>query len=801
MKVSLKWLTKYTDINLAPRELAEKLTMAGLEVKELKVVGGSWTNISIGEVVALDAHPNADRLKLVTIDLKQRQITVVTGASNLKVGDKVPFAAVGAQLIDGHTGEVVKLKATKIRGINSEGMVCSEKELGISDDHEGIMVLSSEAPIGASLGDYLGDIILDLDITPNRPDCLSIIGVAREIAVLTAQTLHVPEIDYKESETSVETLASIKITEPVLCPRYCASVINGVRIKPSPYWLQQQLMTYGVRPINNIVDVTNYVMLEFGQPLHAFDYHKLSGKQIIVRRAKNKELLVTLDNINRTLTPEMLVIADAEKAVAIAGIMGGKDTEVNESTSAVLIESANFDRATLRSSSANLGLRSEASLRFEKGLSRELPLIALKRATQLILEVAGGEAAKGIVDIYPGQLKRQPIRLTNTQVKRLLGMEISTDEIIKTLTLLGFGYNGTETVDEIQVEIPYWRTDITCSTDLVEEVARIIGYDRIPATMLSAPIPTREVTPGLTVREKLRNVMVSCGFQEVLTYSLTSIDLLNKIFPDKELSLPQPLKVANPMSREQEYLRTSLRANLLATLAINQRHETGGIKLFEIGKVFIPQKDDLPEERCKLCAVLSGERSEVSWRQHSGLVDFFDAKGVVECLLSWIGTEIKFIISKDDSLHPGKGTTILIGEIQIGVIGELHPKVVEDFEILGSVYLIEIDITELSAFADSFKKYVPLPRFPSVVRDIALVASEEVTYEQVKNIIKSFPLVSEVTLFDLYRGEQVPQGKKSFCFRVKYQSPTQTLTEEQVTQVQRQILNTLYSNLGLVLRI
>lgn len=800
MKISLKWLKEYVDIILSPDELAEKLTMAGMEVKQIQATGSAWANVLIGEIVAIDTHPHADRLKLVTVSLGSQRLTVVSGAPNLKIGAKVPFANVGAQLVDGHTGEVIKLKPMKIRGVVSEGMVCSEKELGISDNHQGIMILPSEAPVGTPLADYLGDVILDLDITPNRPDCLSVIGIAREIAALTEQALKVPEAYYEELEAPVESLASVEIFDPALCPRYCASVVTGVKIAPSPRWMQQRLAACGMRPINNIVDVTNYVMLEYGQPLHAFDYHRIAGRQIVVRRAKDGEVITTLDNVERILTSDMLVIADAERAVAVAGIMGGLDTEVTEATTAVLIESANFDRAILRRGSANLDLKSEASLRFEKGLSRELPLPALRRATQLILETAGGRAAKGILDIYPGQMKRQAVLLTTSEVKRLLGMKVRTNEIVKTLGLLGFECRETGIPGQISVTAPYWRTDIRCAADLVEEVARIIGYDKIPTHMLAAPIPVRKPMPEFTIREKLRDTMVSCGFQEVLTYSLTSLDRLRWFPSDFQFADALPLRVSKPMSREQEYLRTSLRANLLTTLAHNQKYQAEGIKLFEIGKVFLPRKGDLPEEREKLCAVLNGQRLKLSWRQHGELMDFFDTKGVVQSLLSWIGKKIKFDIAEDESLHPGKRANVIVDDIRIGVMGELHPKVAEAFDLLGTTYLIDIDLKELSRIGVGLKKYQPLPRFPSMIRDIALVIDEEVTYQQVKEIIESFPLVSQVILFDLYRGEQIPSGKKSFAFRITYQSQTQTLTEEQVAEIQKQILDALYHELGAVLR-
>ena len=804
MKVSLKWARDYVDIKLGPKELAERLTMAGLEVKSFQTIGGAWDNVVVGEVIAVTPHPNADRLKLATVNLGTEQITVVCGAPNIGANQKVAFARVGARLIDGHTGELVSLKPAKIRGVISEGMVCSEKELGISDSHEGIMVLPAEAPIGTPLGDYLGDVIFDLDITPNRPDCLSVIGIAREIAALTGVALRLPQIDYEETEKVIESFASVDIVEPDLCPRYCASLITGVKIGPSPGWLQQRLNSYGMRPINNVVDVTNYVMLEFGQPLHAFDYHKLRGKQIIVRRAGSGETITTLDGSKRTLNSDVLVISDKEQAVAVAGIMGGLDSEVTEETTAVLLESANFNQFTIRRGCSHLQLQSEASIRFDKGLNPELPLIPLKRATQLLLELAGGRAAKGIIDVYPGKLEARPILITAREVERLSGLEVSVQEIVKVLAALGFECEKDASASQLWVSVPYWRSDIKCSADLVEEVVRIIGYEKIPLTRLGSPLPHQEsrLSPEAQrsdSKEKLRNILVASGFQEVLTYSLVSLEKLQKLSPELELKI-LPLKVANPMTKEQEYLRTSLRAGLLATLAHNQKFEQGGIKLFEIGKIFLPQGKELPAEKEMLCAVLSGPRAELSWRGDRELVDFFDAKGVVESLLNGFGLIASFENSDDESLFPGRGANIIVGDDRIGILGELHPRVAQAFELSNSAYLIEIDLEKLLGKIAGIEKYQPIARFPTVTRDIALVVDEQVSYGKVEAIIQSFPLVTKITLFDVYRGEQIAKGKKSFAVRVIYQSPTHTLTDEEVNQTQEQILAKLHRELGATLR-
>ena len=804
MKVSLKWLKNYVDSSLAPKELAERLTMAGAEVKSTQAIGGAWNNIVIGEVTALAPHPNADRLKLASVNLASQQVTVVCGAPNISPGQKVPFARVGAQLIDGHTGKSALLKPAKIRGILSEGMVCSEKELGISDRHEGIMVLPSEAPVGAPLAEYLGDVIFDLDITPNRPDCLSIIGIAREIAALTGESLHLPELGYEETESSIDSFVSVDIIEPSLCPRYCASLVTGIKIAPSPNWLQQRLNSYGMRPINNVVDVTNYVMLEYGQPLHGFDYPKLKEKQIIVRRARDSETITSLDGSERVLNPNTLVIADKEKAVAIAGIMGGVDTEVMGETTAILLESANFDQAVIRQGCGHLGLQSEASIRFDKGLNPDLPLLPLKRATQLLLELAGGKAAKGIIDVYPGKSEPKSILLSTEQMRRLSGLEVAFDEMLKILESLGFECQDTGSASEVSAIVPYWRSDIKCAADLVEEVVRIIGYDRIPITRLSSPLPPQESAMSLrakrsNLRKKLRNILAGWGFQEILTYSLVSQEKLQGLSPKLKLKVI-PLKVANPMTREQEYLRTTLRAGVLSTLSHNQRFEQVGIRLFEIGKIFLPQGKNLPQEKEGLCAVLSGPRAELSWHGDKELLDFFDAKGVVESLLKQLGLEGTFEDSDDETLLPGRGTNIIINDDKVGVVGNLHPSVAQAFELSGTVCLIEMDVEKLVDKATKLKKYQPILRFPSVTRDIALVVDKQIAYQQVEDITQSFSLVKKVALFDLYAGEQVPKGKKSFAIRIVYQSASHTLTDEEVNQTQQEILDRLHQELGATLR-
>lgn len=791
MKISLKWLSEYVPITLPPKELAHKLTMSGTEVAGITTVGGSWDNIFIAEVLNIERHPNADRLVLATVELGGEQPTVVCGAPNLQVGQRVPFAKVGARLIDPRSGSLKTLETAKIRGVMSEGMICSEAELGISDEHEGIMVLSPDATLGTPLTQHLGDYILDLDITPNRPDCLSVLGVAWEVGAITQQYVSLPKVGYPELWEAIEKLTSVEIADPDLCSRYCASLVTDIKVGLSPQWMQDRLIAVGQRPINNIVDITNYVMLEYGQPLHAFDYEKLEDRKIIVRRAKSGEKLVTLDGVEHPLDNEMLVIADARRAVGLAGVMGGANTEVSESTITVLLESANFNFANIRRTAAKLRLRTEASLRFDKGLSPQLPIIALRRATQLFVELAGGKAAEGVIDAYPGAADQRPIKLTEQRVKKMLGMEVKRKDMGKVLTSLGFQCQE-EGQRDLLVSFPFWRTDVSLEDDLVEEVVRIIGYDSVPTTMLSTPIPKHQPDPMRSLKDEVRELLVGCGMQEAITYTLTSKAILDRVSQSPDS--PKPLRVSNPMSAEQECLRTTLRGGLLSALAANERYQEGDIRLFEVGKVYLPQGQELPLEREVLGGVISC--GSVTLKDL-----FFQIKGVVELLFHRLGGDVTFEIGEDPLLHPGRSAVILVQGAHLGMVGEVHPRVLEAFDI-GSpgVGLFELDLEGLLSHITLAKKYQPVSRYPSLMRDIALVLDEGVPAKEVQEIMKSLSLVKDVALFDVYTGEQIPSGKKSLAYRIEYHSPARTLTDEEVNKVQAKLVNRLCKELGATLR-
>jgi len=800
MKVPLSWLKEYVDINVSVEDLARRLTMAGIEVAEVATIG-SWESCFVGHVTRVEQHPNADRLTLCTVDIGSERMRVVCGAPNVAEGQKIAFARVGAELFNTHSGKVEPLRAARIRGVVSEGMVCSERELGIGEDHTGILVLPDDAPVGMPLSDYLGDHILDLEVTPNRPDCLSLLGVAHEIAALTGTVVQEPDLSYPEEGEPIETLASVEIADLDLCPRYTASLVTGVKVGPSPSWLQDRLTKAGMRPINNVVDITNYVMLEYNQPLHAFDFHTLKERRIVVRRARPGEVLVSLDGVERRLSPSMLVIADARDPVGLAGVIGGAYTEMTERTTAVLLESANFSPTNNRHTAQTLHLSTEASTRFEKSLRLELAPIALRRATQLIQEVAGGSAAKGILDIFPARDRYATpvVILTMERLHKVLGISLPLERVERVLTSLGFlceKHNSST----LSVTVPYWRSDIAIEDDLVEEVARIVGYEEVPTTMLSTPIPQYQPQPLRGLRERVKDLLVAYGIQEVITYSVTSLEDLGKV---KALDTgAKPLKLANPMSAQQEHLRTTLRSSLLSTVANNLPHESGPIAIFEAGRIYLPREDDLPEEREVVAGVLSGPRWDPHWLASAGELGFYDVKGVVENLMEELGIVATYEPAQDLALHPARCARVIAQNIPLGIMGEVHPAVVESFGIeRGPVTIFELDMESLlKALSHEGRRYRPLGRFPSAIRDLSILVDQNVPAVRVQETITKQRLVVRAQLFDVYTGQNVPSGKRSLAYRIYFQSPDRTLTAEEVNQAFQAVLSSLEREVGAELR-
>ena len=800
MRLPLRWLSEYVDLSLSHRELAERLTIAGIEVGEIIASAGDWEGITVAQVVDVARHPNADRLVLATVDLGngERQ-TVVCGAPNVAAGQKVPFAAAGVRLIDGHTGKPAVLKSAVIRGVQSAGMICSEKELGLSDEHEGILVLDEGAPLGLPLASFLGEVVFDLEVTPNRPDLLSIVGVAREVAALTGQPLREPSLEHKEVGPQITGRVKVEIPDPDLCPRYCAALIEGVRVAESPSWLQERLISAGMRPINNVVDITNYVMLELGQPLHAFDFAKIRRKRIIVRRAEPGEKINFLDGTERELLSDMLVIADAEVPLALAGVMGGLESEVDPETTTVLLESANFYAPNIRRTSQALKLRSDASSRFEKGLSRQLPPIAAQRAVKLILELCGGRAAKGLADEFPGKQRDMRVTLTQERLRRILGIEVATAQVRQILTSLGFSCRWVPP-DRFVVRVPYWRTDVAIPDDVIEEIARIIGYDQLPTSLLRGELPTAWPQTRYRLRERVADALAAAGLQEVISYSLTSLDTLAKVLAPEELAVNRPLRIANPMSREAEYARTTLRASLLGTLAANARTNTGLLALFERGRVYLPQVDDLPQEVESVGAVVSGRRPD-RWGQPTGdPVGFYDAKAYMERLLSVLGVSPEVQEAVDYAYLPGRTAAVLVDGRQVGLVGQIHPRVAAAFDIEAEVAMFELNLDALLPHIPPTVHYHPVPLFPSVEEDLAVVVPDGVAAGEALSIIRSFPLVRRASIFDVYTGPPVPEGRKSLAFSLSFQASEHTLTDAEVSRQRQHIIERLRRELGAELR-
>ena len=799
MKVPLSWLKQYVDVDLPAQDLAHRLTMAGIEVGEVEVIGG-WSEVFVGHVTGVRPHPNADRLRLCVVSTGSEELEVVCGAPNVAAGQNICFAKVGANIYNTHTERHEVLEAAKIRGVESQGMICSAVELGLGDDHSGIIELPEDAPVGALLDDYLGDTVLDLELTPNRLDCLSVLGVAHEVAALTGKTVKEPETNYKEAGAPITEQIDISVESPELCRRYTASLLQGVKIGPSPQWLQDRLTRAGLRPINNVVDVTNFVMLEYNQPLHSFDYDLIKDATVIVRRARPDEMLTTLDGVERKLTVENLVIADANDAIGIGGVIGGANSEISVNTVNVLLESATFDGTNNRETAQTLGLRTEATLRFEKGLRPELAPIALRRATGLIQEVAGGTVAPGIVDVLSDEGADAPVvPLTGEKIRRMLGMEVDQKRVQETLDALGFTWESAGE-SELKVTVPYWRNDVNIEEDLVEEVVRTIGYDSVPTTMLSSSIPFQQPVPVMGLRDQIKDLLASEGIQEVINYPLVTLQQLEQVEQLDPANLP--MRVTNPMSADREYLRTTLRASLLATLAANQGHGAGPFRLFEAGRVFWPREGDLPDERETVAGVLAGLRHEPSWLEDDSLLDFYDAKGVVELVLNRLGVSATYEPSDDPSFHPGRCAVIKVADAVIGVVGEVHPVVMDRLGLESpQVAAFELYLGPiLAALPDGQQQFEPLPRYPSATRDLALVMPTDVDAGQVTRLILRHRGVDRADLFDIYAGENIAEGTKSLAFHVYFQARDRTLTNEEVNRSLDGLLRILERELKVTLR-
>ncbi len=808
MLVSLKWLREYLDpapptLATDPEGVAHRLTLASAEVEGIHRVGG-WDRerVVIGEVLAVEPHPNADRLRLATVHWGGAEPQrVVCGAPNLAVGQRIAFGREGAVLNDGHTGERIELKRASIRGVESAGMVLSERELGLSEAHEGILELPGDAPIGTPLADYLGDVVLDVHVWPNRADTMNMLGMAREIAAIEGGAVRTPDDGYREGKERASESVEVRIEDADLCPRYIATLVEGVTVAPSPAWMQDRLRAAGQRPINNVVDITNYVMLELGQPLHAFDADRLHGA-IVIRRAREGERIITLDAVERELRAGTLLITDegapGGRPIAIAGVMGGASTQVTEATTRILLESAAFDGVSIRRTSTRLHLRSEASSRFERGLSPELPVHASKRATKLLVEVGGGTARRGRVDVYPTKFKPRPVQVARKRLDTLIGYKVPDREVRSILEALGFEVEREGS--HYTVTPPWWRTDIAIADDVVEEVVRIAGYDRLVSTGVSGRVPPREPRPLQDLRERLRDALVRAGLQETMSYSLTTEAVLRRVIPAEDLAIIAPLRLRNTLSADREVMRPTLRHAILETVDRNIRAGAESVAVFEAARAYLPRHsegaDVLPEEREYLVGALTGVELDRWGRPGERALDFFDAKGALEAVADELGVAVDYVAGEEFALLPGRVAHLEVGGERVGVLGEVHPDTLAQFGIEQPVVLFEIDIASLLRHALTRRAVTSVSRYPAVEQDLAIVVDEGVTAGRVQRIIESSALVASARVFDVFRGERLGEGKKSLAFSIRYQAADRTLTTEDANRQQARLVRRLQHEVG-----
>jgi phenylalanyl-tRNA synthetase beta chain len=801
MKVSLNWLKDYVEIQMGAKELTDLLTMAGLEVEEVISSGEGFEKIIIAEIDSIQRHPNADRLSLVEVKTTQERFSIVCGATNLRKGQRVPLALVGARLPNG-----VEIKRSKIRGVTSDGMLCSETELGLGEDASGIMILPVNAPLGVNLGEALGlkDIVLDISITPNRPDCLCMIGVAREIAALTHQRLKLPFLSLPDRGEEIHRKTSVTILDPDLCPRYVARMIEGVKIGPSPLWMRNRLEKVGIRSISNVVDVTNFIMMEYGQPLHAFDFRFLEEGRIVVRRAKTGEEFVTLDGVERMLDDEMLMICDGAKPIAIAGVMGGLNSEIKEDTQVVLLESAYFNPMSNRRTSRRLGLETEAAFRFGRGIDYGGCLSVANRAAQLIQELAGGKVVEGAVDVYPKPIKPNPIHLSVRRAFQIIGTDIPGKQVKTYLEDLEL-HVQKEDEDTFVVTPPSFRGDLEREIDLIEEIARLDGYDRIPVTLPKSPPSSERTSQEFLLDRRAAEVLIHHGYHEVINYSFTTPSSLNLIDLSPDDPRRNQFQILNPLTEDSSVLRTTLIPGLLETARYNVSRKNTNLKLFELKKVFLPNEGErLPREVKYLTGLAMGFDQEPNWTASPRLIDFYDIKGCVEDLLEVLQIEgVDYNRAEDiPYLHPGKALRIILGQEVVGVLGEVHPHVLSHYEIQGRAYLLEIDFELIVKWAGKGKRFRPLPRFPAIYRDLSIVVDNTLESGKVAETIKAFqqPFIEEIQLFDVYRGAPIPEGKKGISYRIRYQAEGRTLTDEEVNQYHSEVISQLKKIFSLELR-
>ncbi|GAB6106228.1 phenylalanine--tRNA ligase subunit beta [Fusibacter bizertensis] len=796
MRVPLQWIKEYVDIsNIEEKKLIDKLVLTGSNNEGSHNIKDDLENIVVGKIVKITSHPNAEKLCICQVDIGEEVLQIVTGATNVFEGAFVPVAVHGA-VIAGN----IKIKKGKLRGEASNGMLCSLEEMGFEDSNipkefdDGILILDKEYTLGMDIlkALELDQSVVEFEITPNRPDCLSMIGMAREVAASFDLKVELPKLYAEKGNSEIERYARVRIDDVDLCSRYVAKVVTDIRVEPSPMWLQLRLMQAGMRPINNIVDITNYVMLEYGQPIHAFDLDALSNGTVVVRRAIDGEIFETLDGKERALKSDMLVIADEHKTIGIAGVMGGANTEIKENTKNVLIEVASFDKSSIRKTSKELGFRTEASSRFEKGVSNILPMEVVNRVCYLIEALDAGTIKPGVIDVFPEGEKQVKIPFKVESINRVIGSELKENEIIEILKKLEI-----ETIREesLTAVVPHYRLDLTKEIDLVEEVARIFGYDRIGMTLPRLDVWGAKTNAQL-IKDRVKFELLANGVDEILSYSFVSKKDLDKINVSESSLLRQQVALINPLGEEFSVMRTTLVPNIIEVLARNNNRKNKNVRIFEIGSVFIPKEVpvvQLPIEKEALAIGVLGEHE-----------DFFTLKAIVESVLNGLGI-VDYYFEKETNhptYHKGRCANIIWNGHILGIMGEIHPHVLENYDLSERVYVADMDYNILLQLAREDKKYKSIPKYPAIERDIAVLVSDEITSMQIETIVKETAgqLLESVKMFDMYKGKQITEGYKSVAYELIFRADDRTLIDEEVNKIFNKVLKALEEKIGAQLR-
>lgn len=805
MNTALSWIKAYVpDLECTAQEYTDAMTLSGTKVEGYEKLDKNLEKIVVGQIKTIEPHPNADKLIVCQVDVGNEMIQIVTGAPNVKEGDKVPVVLDGGKVAGGHDGSPlpengIKIKKGKLRGVESFGMMCSIEELGSSKEmypdapENGIYILKEDAPVGADAVEVLGlhDVVFEYEITSNRVDCYSVLGIAREAAATFRKEFKAPEVKMTGNEEDIHDYLSVEVRDDELCPRYCARMVKNIKLGPSPEWMQRRLAASGIRPINNIVDITNYVMEEYGQPMHAFDYDLLAKHQIIVQRAGDKEQFQTLDGQMRTLDSSMLMICDGEKSVGIAGIMGGENSKITDDVQTMVFEAACFDGTNIRLSAKKLGLRTDASGKFEKGLDPNNAEEAVNRACQLIEELGCGEVVGGMIDHYPVKKEEKRVVFDPESINALLGTNLSKEQMLSYFEPLELKYDK----EAEELIIPTFRQDIECGADVAEEVARFFGYDNIPTTLPSGEATTGKLSFKLRIEEVAKDIAEFCGFSQAMTYSFESPKVFDKLLMPKDSKLRETVTIMDPLGEDYSIMRTTPLNGMLTSLSTNYNRRNKNVRLYEIGNIYLPKAlpvTELPEERTQFTLGMYGEG------------DFFTMKGVVEEFFDKVGLHEK--ISYDPNagrsfLHPGRQANIVYRGNVVGYLGEIHPAVTDNYAIGERVYIAVIDMPFVVEYASFDRKYTGIAKYPAVTRDISMLMKKEILVGQVEEIIekKGGKLVESYHLFDLYEGSQIEEGYKSVAYSIVFRAADHTLEEKEVSAAMEKILTAL-EDIGISLR-